>query len=178
MEKFISGLVKDFEAGKITRRDFCEAVALAAIVYGAGDAANAATAKGFKMLGVNHISYSCDDYRKARDFYSKVTGMQVLNDNGKSRANLAFGAEPGKGGAFVVARNFGANQSHQPGRSQVDHICYTIPNWNDQRLMASLTAAGAKPVDRTPGGGSINVFDPNNYQVQLASIEGENAWRK
>ena len=66
----------------------------------------------------------------------------------------------------------------QPGRSQVDHICYTIPNWNDQRLMAALTAAGTKPVDRTPGGGSINVFDPNNYQVQLASIQGENAWRK
>jgi catechol 2,3-dioxygenase-like lactoylglutathione lyase family enzyme len=178
MEKFISGLVKDFEAGKISRRDFCEAVALAAVVYGAGDAAKAAPAKGLKMLGVNHISYSCDDYRKARDFYAKTTSMQVLNDNSKNRANLAFGAEPGKGGAFLVARNFGANQSHQPGPSQVDHICYTIANWNDQRLMASLTAAGTKPVDRNPGGNSINIFDPNHYQVQLASIVGENAWRK
>ncbi len=51
-------------------------------------------------------------------------------------------------------------------------------NWNDGRLMASLTAAGTKPVNRNPGGNSINVFDPNNYQVQLASIVGENAWRK
>lgn len=177
MERFIAGLVKDFENGKITRRQFCEAVALAAAVYGAGDAAKAAPARGMKMLGVNHISYSCADYKKARDFYSSVFGMQVLNDNGKNRANLAFGPEPGKGGAFLVARDFG-NVPRQPGRSQVDHICYTIPNWNDQRLMAALTAAGAKPVDRTPGGGSINVFDPNNYQVQLASIQGENAWRK
>jgi len=177
MEKFIAGLIKDFEGGKISRREFCEAVALAAVVYGAGDAAKAAPARGLKMLGVNHISYSCNDYRVARDYYSKVTGMQVLNDNGKNRANLAFGPEPGKGGAFLVARNFGANQSHQPGPSQVDHICYTIPNWNDQRLMASLTAAGAKPVDRKSDGDSINIFDPNHYQVQLASIEGENAWR-
>jgi hypothetical protein len=60
----------------------------------------------------------------------------------------------------------------------VDHVCYTIPNWNDGRLMASLTAAGTKPVNRNPGGNSINVFDPNAYQVQLASIVGENAWRK
>jgi hypothetical protein len=103
--------------------------------------------------------------------------MQVLNDNKKNRANLAFGPEPGKGGAFVVARNFG-NVSPTPGRSQVDHICYTIPNWNDQRLVAGLTAAGTKPNLRNPGGQSINVFDLNNYQVQLASIQGENAWRK
>jgi catechol 2,3-dioxygenase-like lactoylglutathione lyase family enzyme len=177
MEKFIAGLVKDFEAGKISRREFCEAVALAAVVYGAGDEAKAAPARGLKMLGVNHISYSCADYRVARDYYSSVLGMQVLNDNGKNRANLAFGPEPGKGGAFVVARNFG-NVPQQPGPAQVDHVCYTVPNWNDQRLMASLTAAGTKPTDRTPGGNSINVFDPNHYQVQLASIVGENAWRK
>ncbi len=178
MEKFIAGLVKDFEAGKISRREFCEAIALAAVVYGAGDAAKAAPARGMKMLGVNHISYSCADYTKARDYYSSVLGMQVVNDNGKNRANLAFGPEAGTGGAFVVARNFGANQSRQPGKSQVDHICYTIPNWNDDRLMTSLKAAGTKPVDRNPGGNSINVFDPYNYQVQLASIVGENAWRK
>jgi catechol 2,3-dioxygenase-like lactoylglutathione lyase family enzyme len=177
MERFISGLVKDFESGKITRRQFGEAVALAAVVYGYGNAAKAAPAKGLKMLGVNHISHSCPDYTQVRDWYSSVLGMQVLNDNKKNRANLAFGPEAGKGGAFVVARNFG-NVSPTPGPSQVDHVCYTIPNWNDQRLMASLTAAGTKPVDRTPGGGSINVFDPNNYQVQLASIVGENAWRK
>lgn len=177
MERFIAGLVKDFEAGKITRRQFCEAVALAAAVYGYGDAAKAAPARGLKMLGVNHISYSCADYTKVRDYYSSTLGMQVLNDNKKNRANLAFGPEAGKGGAFVVARNFG-NVPQQPGPAQVDHICYTVANWNDQRLMAGLTAAGTKPVNRTPGGNSINIFDPNHYQVQLASIVGENAWRK
>src|SRR4029077_10016161 len=70
MERFIAGLVKDFEAGKISRRQFGEAVAIAAVVYGYGNAAKAAPAKGLKMLGVNHISYSCDDYAKARDWYS------------------------------------------------------------------------------------------------------------
>ena len=177
MERFIAGLVKDFEAGKITRRQFGEAVAFATVVYGYGNAAKAAPAKGLKMLGVNHISYSCADYAKVRDWYSSNLGMQVLNDNKKNRANLAFGPEPGKGGGFLVARNFG-NVSPTPGPSQVDHVCYTIPSWNDQRLMTSLTAAGTKPVNRNPGGNSINVFDPNNYQVQLASIVGENAWRK
>jgi hypothetical protein len=39
MERFIAGLVKDFECGKLDRREFCQTVALAAAVYGAGDGA-------------------------------------------------------------------------------------------------------------------------------------------
>jgi catechol 2,3-dioxygenase-like lactoylglutathione lyase family enzyme len=96
MERFIAGLVKDFEAGKITRRQFGEAVAIAAVVCGYGTGAKAAPAKGLKMLGVNHISYSCADYTKVRDWYSSNLGMQVLNVNKKNRANLAFGPEPEK----------------------------------------------------------------------------------
>ena len=101
MERFIADLVKRFETGNISRRDFCEGVALAATVYAAGGAdANAqAPASGLKMLGVNHISYTCPDYRKARDFYSSVLGMEKLKDDGKERVNLAFGPAPGKGGS-------------------------------------------------------------------------------
>ena len=41
------------------------------------------------MIGINHVSYSCPDYAKARDFYSSVFGMVSASekDNGK-RANL------------------------------------------------------------------------------------------
>ena len=105
MERFIAGLVKDFESGRLDRREFCQTVALAAAVYGAGEAANAQAPRGFKMIGINHISYSCPDYAKARDFYTSVLGMESTpgKDNGK-RANLMFGPEPGKGGSFIVAR--------------------------------------------------------------------------
>jgi hypothetical protein len=96
--------------------------------------------------------------------------MQVLNDNGKSRANMAFGPEPGKGGAFLVARNFGNNPPKQ-GASVVDHIAYTIPNWDDARVESGLKAAGANP---TGGKGNFNVLDPYGYQVQITSIEREN----
>ena len=33
MERFIAGLVKSFEGGKLSRREFCETVALAATVF-------------------------------------------------------------------------------------------------------------------------------------------------
>ena len=110
MERFIANLVKDFESGKLNRRQFCETVALAATVYAAGEgAANAAPAQGFKVIAINHISYACPDYRKARDFYTTVLGMKNVKDDGKSRTNLTFG--PGKGGNYwAVTCWYVANQ--------------------------------------------------------------------
>jgi catechol 2,3-dioxygenase-like lactoylglutathione lyase family enzyme len=171
MERFIADLVRKFETGTISRRDFCEGVALAAIVHAAGGAeANAAQSRGLKMLGVNHLSYACPDYRKARDFYSSVLGMEQLKDDGKSRVNLAFGPAPGKGGSFIVARNAAANPP-APARAVIDHVCYTISNWDDARVNAGLKAKGQNPTGRS---GSVNVYDPFNCQVQLASAEAEN----
>ncbi len=168
MERFIANLVKDFESGKLNRRQFCETVALAATVYAAGEgAANAAPAQGFKVIAINHISYACPDYRKARDFYTTVLGMKNAKDDGKSRANLSFG--PGKGGNYFIARNATAGQPQ--AKSVVDHVCYTIPNWNDARVNATLKAHGLNPTGRS---GSVNIIDPFNYSVQLASSEAEN----
>ena len=86
------------------RREFCQTVALAATVYAAGDAAHAQTSTGFKVLGINHFSYTCPDYTKPRDFFTSVFGLEIARDTGQ-RANLMFGPEPGKGGTFMIVRN-------------------------------------------------------------------------
>jgi catechol 2,3-dioxygenase-like lactoylglutathione lyase family enzyme len=174
MEKFIAGLVSDFESGKVDRREFCQTVALAAVVYGAGDAADAEASRGFKMLGINHVSYVCPDYIKARDFYASVLGMEVTpgKDNGK-RANLMFGPEPGKGGNFIVART-GATDA-KPSRAVVDHVCYTVADWDEQKVRGALKAKGLEVGGRD---GSLHVFDPFGYYVQIASAAGENAFKR
>ena len=87
MERFIADLVRDFESGKINRRQFCETVAVAATVYAAGEAAaNAAPAQGFKAIAINHISYACPNYTVARDWYAKVLNMNLIagKDDGKT----------------------------------------------------------------------------------------------
>ena len=174
MERFIADLVKDFETGKVDRRQFCETIALAATVYAAGEsAANAAPARGFEMLGINHISYACQDYSKVRDFYTSVFGMESTpgKDSGK-RANLMFGPEPGKGGNFIVARTAGTTSD---AKAVVDHVCYTIPNWDEAKVRAALKATGLNPTGRD---GSLHVYDPYDYDVQIASAVGENAFRR
>ena len=181
MERFIADLVQGLDSGKIDRREFCQAVALAAVVHGAGGAAQAQAARGFKIIGINHISYSCPDYAKARDWYESVLNMKSASgrDEGR-RANLMFGPEQGKGGSFLVTRSPSniANGSAgvKPGaQAAIDHICYTVANWDEARVRATLKAKG---LDVTGRDGSLHVYDPFNYDVQIASAAVENAFRR
>jgi hypothetical protein len=61
-----------------------------------------------------------------------------------------------------------------PAQSFVDHVCYTIPNWDDGRVNAALRATGRSFTSRS---GNVNVLDPFNYPVQLANSEEENPWK-
>jgi len=178
MERFIADLVQGLDAGRLDRREFCQAVALAAAVYGAGDAAQAQAQRGFKVIGINHFSYTCPDYAKAREWYASVLNMksETTRDDGK-RANLMFGPEPGKGGSFIVARNPSPTPSNKPpAQAYIDHYCYTLSNWDEARVRAAVKAKGQD----ISGGrdGSLHVLDPFNYDIQFANIVEENAFRR
>jgi catechol 2,3-dioxygenase-like lactoylglutathione lyase family enzyme len=176
MEKFISNLVKHFESGQVSRREFCETVALAATVYAAAGPAQAQTTSGFKTIGVNHLSYTCPDYAKARDFYTSVFGLRSTagKDNGK-RANLEFGPEAGKGGSFIVARTGTLSESRKASQATIDHICFTMSNWKEAEVRAALAAKNLK----ISGGrdGSLHVLDPFNYDVQFANLAEEDPFK-
>jgi catechol 2,3-dioxygenase-like lactoylglutathione lyase family enzyme len=181
MERFIADLVQRLDSGRIDRREFCQSVALAAAVYAAGDAAQAQTPRGFKIIGINHMSYTCPDYIKARDWYASVLNMksESTRDDGK-RTNLMFGPDPGKGGSFLVARSPGNVASGSAGvnagaQGVIDHVCYTVSNWNEGRVRETLKAKG---LDVTGRDGSLHVYDPFDYDVQIASAAEENAFRR
>jgi catechol 2,3-dioxygenase-like lactoylglutathione lyase family enzyme len=181
MERFIVDLVQGLDSGRLNRREFCESVVLAAAVYGAGEAAQAQAPRGFKVIGINHMSYTCPDYLKARDWYASVLNMksEQTRDDGK-RANLMFGPEQGKGGTFLVARTPGSVASGASGikpgvEAVIDHVCYTVPNWDEARVRATLKAKGLEVSGRD---GSLHVYDTFKYDVQLASAAEENAFKR
>jgi len=174
MEKFLNSLIADFEAGRINRRQFCEAVGLAAALCAAGAEAAEPPARGMKVLGINHLTYDCPDYRRARDFYAATFGMPVLKDNGQSRAHLGFGPAQGQGGSFLAVRT-AAVPTPRAGAAVIDHVCWTIPNWNEARVRGALTARGLPQAGRD---GSFHVYDPFDYDVQLANAVEENAFRR
>jgi catechol 2,3-dioxygenase-like lactoylglutathione lyase family enzyme len=90
MENVVAGLLRDFESGKLTRRQLVQTLALMAVgspVAGAiARSAAAAPAKPvgtpWKTVYLDHISFQVSDYKKSAEFYSDLMGWKVLNDTG------------------------------------------------------------------------------------------------
>jgi catechol 2,3-dioxygenase-like lactoylglutathione lyase family enzyme len=156
MEHIIAKLLHDFEHGYMSRRQLIQSLAMAATAAGA-TANAAADGKGFKAVALNHISFQVADYAKTRDFYADLLGMRVLKDTGK-QCNLAFGDE----GSWLLARN--ARDGTAP--PHVDHIAYTIENWDKDAVEAELKRRGLNPRPDTPN--SFHVKDPDGFGLQIS----------
>src|SRR5262245_63446533 len=79
MEGFIATNLDEFERGKISRRRLIEALTLAATTTYPTDAAKAqAPGPALKVALVNHISYSCPNFRQAGDWYSKIFNLEQV----------------------------------------------------------------------------------------------------
>jgi hypothetical protein len=183
MEHIIAKLVQEFEQGKIGRRQLIQSLALAATASAVGatsaSAAPAAAAdngKGIvKAVAFNHVSYHVHDYTKVRDFYAGLFGMQVSEDDG-TQCRLSFGNN------ILVPRN------RPSGTPVIDHIAYTIADWDTDKNVRDAFAAEIKrrgikesppeqgivhkhsdtldtKIKQAPQG--FHVFDPEGFIVQL-----------
>jgi lactoylglutathione lyase len=160
MEHVIAQLLQDFERGRLTRRQLIQTLALgttAAAAIGAAPAVEAAEGQTFKTIAVNHISYQVADYTKTRDFYTSLLGMKATQDNG-SQCYLTFGDQ----GSWLLARNGRAGNP----TPKVDHIAYTIENWDKDKVKAELDRRGLNP--RVDTENSFHVKDPDGFDVQIS----------
>jgi catechol 2,3-dioxygenase-like lactoylglutathione lyase family enzyme len=182
MEQIIARLLKDFEDGKMNRRQLIQGMAVAAAaVWGSGSAAAAAEAgNGFKTLSLDHISYQVADYRRTRDFYSNLMGMTISDDNGSSQCFLHFDD------ALLIARNKrqrpGAPADPSP-KPLVDHIAYKIDNWDTDTVKKELESRGLTPRIDTNGGPnyvSFHVQDPDGFDLQISGLAkpGDSQYKK
>jgi len=148
MESVIAGLLKDFEDGKMTRRQLIQSLALAAVAAAPGASALAQTTAaapkppipqafeptGWKTVWLDHISFQVSDYRRSAAFYRDLMGWTIRNDNGTSQASMNIN---GIGG--IIIRN---------GRA---------PNAQAAAGAAQPAASGAAPpAAGAQGGGRAN----------------------
>src|SRR5712692_8268601 len=155
MEHIIGKLLQDFENGKMNRRQLIQSLALAATAAGAAAQAAAEDSKGFKAVTVNHISYVVADYTKTRDFYADLLSMKVSHDDGK-QCYLAFGD------SFVIPRN-----ARNGGKTPlINHVAYTIDNWDKNAVEAELKRRGLEPRPDTED--SFHVKDPDGFDLQIS----------
>ena len=160
MEHLIAKLLHDFEQGAMTRRQLIQSLALAATAASAASAVPAAAAEGTvcKTAYLNHVGYQVADYKHSRDWYSDLFGMKVVLDDGK-KASLSCGEE-----ALLIF-----HPRKTPTTPTVDHVCFTIENWDSDPSVRGKVEAELKRrgLDPKPTERSLHIKDPDGFILQL-----------
>jgi catechol 2,3-dioxygenase-like lactoylglutathione lyase family enzyme len=182
MEGFVAHKLNDYANGKISRRGLIEALTLAATTAYAGTA-KAADSPGLKMALINHVSYTCPNFKQAADWYSKAFNLDQIGATDHDVA-LPFGKKgetPYGVNAMDVplthliirTRDLNAPPANAAPRPKseavIDHICYTIADFNQEKVKAELNALGAGNV-RNSGATSVMASDPLGYEIQISGI--------
>src|SRR4029450_2942785 len=158
MQHIIDKLLQDYERGKMSRRQLIQTLGLtatAASTVGSVEAAAPANA-----IYINHVSMQVADYTKTRDFYASLFGMKVTNDDGKTQCRLTFGDN------ILIARNA---SSRPGGKIGVDHVAYTLANWDSAKAGEPAVEAGwrRRGLQIRVTEGSFHVPDPDGFEVQM-----------
>jgi catechol 2,3-dioxygenase-like lactoylglutathione lyase family enzyme len=157
MEHIISTLLREYEHGRVTRRQLIRTLAVAATATSAVGTAEAAPANA---VSINHVSMQVADYTKTRDFYAGLFGMKVSDDDGKTQCRLTFGDN------ILIPRNA---SSRPGGKTGVDHIAYTLANWDSDKSIKPAVEAELKRrgLNIRVTEGSFHVQDPDGFEVQM-----------
>jgi len=157
MEKIIAKLLQDFEQGKMNRRQLISSLALTATAASAVSATPASDPV-FNAVGINHISFDVQDYRKMRDFYSDVLGMRVWADTG-------MGCRVQIGHVHLSFRNKTTNTP------RLDHMAIEIEKFDHKVIEAELNRRRI-PWAYDPDTGVPKMKDPDGFTIQLAEEGG------
>jgi catechol 2,3-dioxygenase-like lactoylglutathione lyase family enzyme len=160
MEHVINRLLQDFEQGKMTRRQLIKSLAVTATAAAGVGTGTAEGAVAANAVYINHVSMQVADYRRTRDFYAGLFGMSVSEDNGKTQCRLTFGSN------ILIPRNA---SSRPDGRLGVDHIAYSLENWDTDKSVRTKVEAELKSrgLEIRATDNSFHVKDPDGLEVQM-----------
>jgi catechol 2,3-dioxygenase-like lactoylglutathione lyase family enzyme len=184
MEGFIAAKLDDFAQGKISRRKLIETLTLAATALAATEDAKAASDPALKIALVNHVSYTCPNFKEAADWYSKVFNLDQVGATANDVA-LPFGKKGEKPYgvtandvplSYLIIRSRDVNvpaatnqEPRKKSRALVNHVGYTVADFDRDKARAELISMGVKNV-RDGGLYSLHMLDPFGYDVQISGF--------
>jgi len=150
MQLIIERMVRDFECGRLTRRQL--AASLAALVTGATGAHAAPQQSGLRAVSLNHVTVRVADLQRTSQFYQEFFGMPLKQHSATTHIL-------GVGESF-----FGIEQKGDS--AALDHYDFGIADFNADNVIAQLKARNLKP---EPGGNkeSFKFRDPDGFLVQV-----------
>ncbi len=152
MEAIISDLVKRFEKGMVSRRELIGSLTMLAAVGGAASGAEAQEAP-FRSTRIDHISIQVTDLPRSIDFYEKVFGLSILNEDTDNEI-VRMGTT-----RILVSLH------RKPPTGIVDHYAIAIDAFDTESVTRTLTQLGLTPEQNLDYG--FHVRDPEGIPVQI-----------
>jgi catechol 2,3-dioxygenase-like lactoylglutathione lyase family enzyme len=152
MQAIISKLVNGFEKGTVSRRELIRSLTMLAAAGGAASAADAQETP-FNSTRIDHISIQVTDLPRSIDFYQKVFGLSILNED---RANeiVRMGTT-----RIIVSLH------HKPPTGIVDHYAIAIDGFDREVVTQALRRQGLTAEENLDYG--FFVRDPEGIPVQI-----------
>ena len=183
MYGFAATKLDEFEQGKINRRRLIQTLTAAATATGAASGAQAAQQVGVSPALVNHVSYTCANFRQAADWYAKIFNLEQvgLKDTEVTLPFNKMGEQPFGVTAkdvpptFLLCRTRDANAPAANGQPRpkatnvVNHMAYTVADFDSARIQAQLRAMGVQNI-RAAGANAIHMDDAFGYDVEICGL--------
>jgi catechol 2,3-dioxygenase-like lactoylglutathione lyase family enzyme len=99
----------------------------------------AAAKPAFQLRSISHVSLNVTDGRRSKEFYQKVFGLPVQAMQASWGA-FAVGSGPDEIGINTAANNPNVTAG-------VLHVCFTIQNFDPNRVMGILADNGLEPIE-------------------------------
>jgi catechol 2,3-dioxygenase-like lactoylglutathione lyase family enzyme len=185
MESVIAGLLKQFEDGKLTRRQLIQSLTLAAAAAVPGTAIAAQTKESqipvpkdpapWKTVYLDHISYAVSDYRRSAAFYRDLMGWTIVNEgqNG-NQCTMNIGSI----GQIIIRNNrVSTGSAPQPRGDRppltgvINHVSWGVQPWDTDKVKAELERRGLNPRPDMVGENfkSFHVIDPDGWDLQISN---------
>ena len=165
MREAAENLLNLYESRAIDRRRFLEGLAAVAAASAVPATAVAAPPGVLRITGVNHFEIKSVDFKKTRDFYQQLFGLEA-----ETRADRAIVSAPG-----ITDISIGAVQPAQASKI-TDHFCFSIDGMDQkdpQATVKKLQAAGYTVIPSASGAWTQpHVIDPDGRRIQISDPKG------
>jgi glyoxylase I family protein len=151
MDSVVDDLVSRFDEGTLSRRHLLQGLTALAAAASAGSAAAQATP--FSSTRIDHISIQVTDMARSIEFYEKIFGLKVLNED-KENEIVRMGVT-----RIIVSLH------RKPPVGIVDHFAIAIDGFNREAVTAELAKHGLTAQENLDYG--FYVRDPEGIPVQI-----------
>ena len=157
MESVLDTMLGKYEQGKVTRRQFIEAVSMLAATAATAPAALAADPVApIVPVSVNHIAIGVSNLKRSKDWYTRVLKLKLVQET-ENLALLQFGETQ-----LVLRPPTPAHPSTAVGT--ISHVMFGVSPYDEASLQQTLKAQGLEPKKDLE---SFLVRDPDNLIVQI-----------